>query len=534
LWLLLGAVALVLFIASVNVANLTLARAAGRQREMAVRLSLGATRWRIVRQLLTESLLLAGMGALMGLFLAQWGLSALLALLPDSLQLLRDARIEMDARVFGVTAMVALGSSLFFGLVPALLGSRADLASVMNEAGRSGTESGSHRRWRGLLIIGELALSLVLLAGAGLLIRSLINLQSVNPGVQTKNMLTLFLPAGARYSNDDQLLSFYDQLLERVRAAPGVEAAAISYGLPPNQQVLSNNFRIVGRPYDPLQPEPAAGFLSVGEGYFQMLGIPLLQGRVFDERDRTGAQRVAIINQRLAERFFPNESPLGRQMRFGGSDRNIVTIVGVAGNVNYRGLDTADEITFYVPHRQSPTYDMSLIVRCAGDPIALAPTIQQQVWEINRDLAPTRIKTMEQLLSESVGQQRFRTILLALFAGLALVLAGIGIYGVMSYNVAQRTHELGIRMALGAQSRDVLRLVVRQGMTLALIGVGAGLGGALALTHLLKALLFGVSATDPLTFALIGVLLTVVALLACWIPARRATKVDPMTILRSE
>jgi putative ABC transport system permease protein len=534
LWLLLGAVALVLLIACVNVANLMLARAEGRQREMAVRLALGATRLRLVRQLMTESLILAGLGAFMGLLLAQWGLSAMLALLPDSFQLFRDARIEIDARVFAVTAMIALGSGLIFGLVPALLGSRADLAGVMNEAGRSGMESGGHRRWRGLLVAGELALSLMLLSGAGLMIRSLIKLQSVNPGAQTKNILTMFLPAGARYSNDGELLAFYEQLLERVRALPGVEAAAISYGLPPNQLVLNNNFRIVGRPYDPRQPEPFAGFLSVGEGYFQTLGIPMLQGRAFDDRDRSGAQKVAIINQRMAERFFPNENPVGRQIGFGAIGRNIVTIVGVAGNVNYRGLDAADEITLYVPHPQSPTYDMSLIVRCAGDPMALAPAIQQQVWGINRDLAPTRIKTMEQLLSESVGRQRFRALLLALFAALALALAGIGGYGVMSYNVAQCAHEIGIRMALGAQSRDVLRLVVRQGMTLALIGAGAGLGGAFALTRLLKTLLFNVSPTDPLTFAVIALLLMAVALLACWIPARRATKVDPMTILRSE
>jgi putative ABC transport system permease protein len=535
LWILMGAVALVLFIACVNVANLMLARAAGRQREMAVRLSLGATRPRLIRQLLTESMLLAGLGAAVGLLQARWGLSALLALLPDSLQLLRDARIEMDARVFAVTTLVALGSSLLFGLVPALLGSRAELARVMNEAGRSGTESGNHRRWRGLLVVSELALSLMLLVGAGLLIRSLLKLQSVDPGVQTKNVLTLFLPAGASYSKDDQIISFYDRLLERVRAIPGVQSAAISFGLPPNQRVIGQDFRVEGRPNDPRQQDPIADFLSVGDEYFETLGIPLRQGRAFDERDRPGAPNVVIINRRLADRFFPNEEPLGKQLRLGGAaSRWILTIVGVAGDVNYRSLDTADEITLYVPHRQFAASDMSLIVRCSGDPMALAPAVQQQVWELNRDLAPTRIKTMEQLLSESVAQPRFRTVLLALFAGLALVLAGIGIYGVISYNVAQRRHELGIRMALGAQARDVLRLVVKQGMTLALIGVGAGLGGALALTRLLKTLLFGVSATDPPTFAVIAILLAAVALLACWIPARRATKVDPMTVLRSE
>jgi putative ABC transport system permease protein len=534
LWLLLGAVALVLFIACVNVANLMLVRAAGRQREMTVRLSLGATRLRLMRQLLTESLLLAGLGAVVGLLLARWGLKALLTLLPDSLQLLRDSRIEMDARVFAATALVAVGSSLLFGLVPALLGSREELARAMNEAGRSGTESSSHRRWRGLLVVGELALSLMLLAGAGLLIRSLINLQSVNPGVQTKDVLTLFLPAGASYSNNDQLLSFYDRLLERVRALPGVQSASISFGLPPNQPVIGNNFRVEGRPPDPRQLEPIADFLSVGEGYFQTLGIPLLQGRAFYEGDRSGAPSVVIINQRLAERFFQNEDPLGRQLRIAGNDRYIVTIIGVAANVNYRGLDTTDEITLYVPHRQSPTSDMSLIVRGAGDPAALAPAIQEQVWDLNRGLAPTRIKTMDQLMSESVAQPRFRTVLLALFAGLALVLAGIGIYGVMSYDVAQRTRELGIRMALGARASDVLRLVISQGMTLALIGVVTGLGGALALTRLLKTLLFGVSATDPLTFTLIAFLLAAVALLACWVPARRATKVDPITALRFE
>jgi putative ABC transport system permease protein len=536
LWLLLGAVALVLFISCVNVANLMLARAAGRQREMAVRLSLGATRLRLVRQLLTESLLLAGLGAVVGLLLAQWGLSALLELLPDSLQLLRDARIEMDARVFAVTALLALGSSLLFGLVPALLGSRTELNRVMNEAGRSGMESSSHRRWRGLLVVGELALSLILLAAAGLLIRSLLKLQSVDPGVQTRNILTVFLPAGASYSKDDQIISFYDRLLERVRALPGVQSAAISFGLPPNLQNWSEYFRIEGRANDPRQHEPSAGFLSVGEGYFETLGIPLRQGRTFDIRDKSsGAPKVVIINQRLADRFFPNETPLGKQLRLGGStSRWFVTIIGVAGNVSYRGLDTADEITLYVPHRQANFSDMSLIVRCAGDPMALAPAVQQQVWELNHQLAPTRIKTMEQLLSESVAQPRFRTVLLGLFAGLALVLAAIGIYGVMSYAVAQRTHEIGIRMALGARARDVLRLIVRQGMRLALIGVVIGLGGALALTRLMKTLLFSVSATDPLTFALIAFLLTAVAFLACWIPARRATKVDPMIALRCE
>jgi putative ABC transport system permease protein len=363
----------------------------------------------------------------------------------------------------------------------------------------------------------------------------LLKLQSVDPGVQTRNVLTMFLPAGASYSKDDQIISFYDRLLERVRAIPGVQSAAVSFGLPPNQRVIGQDFRIEGRQNDPRQQDPIAEFLSVGEEYFGTLGIPLRRGRAFDERDRQGATNVTIINQRLADRFFPNEDPLGKQLRLGGgASRWILTIVGVAGNVNYRGLDTADEITIYAPHRQFASSDMSLIVRCAADPTSLAAAIRQQVWELNRELALTRIKTMEQLLSESVAQPRFRTALLALFAGLALVLAGVGIYGVISYNVAQRTHELGIRMALGAQARDVLRLVLKQGMALALIGVGAGLGGALALTRLLKTLLFGVSATDPLTFAVIAFLLAAVAFLACWIPARRATKVDPMTVLRSE
>ena len=536
LWLLLGAVALVLFIACVNVANLMLARAAGRQREMAVRLSLGATRLRLVRQLLTESLILAGIGAMVGLLLAKWGLSTLLALLPAGAQLLRDSHIEMDGRVFAVTALIALGSSLFFGLVPALLGSSVELAQVMNEAGRSGMENSSHRRWRSLLVVGELALSLILLAGAGLLIRSLIKLQSVNPGVQTKNVLTVFLPAGARYSNADRIISFFDQLLERVRALPGVQSAAISFGLPPNLANWGEYFRVEGRTHDPRQHDPGAELMRVSTGYFETLGIPIRQGRTFDEYDKSsGTPKVVIINQRLADRYFPDEDPIGKQLRLGGGNsRWFVTIVGVAGNVNYRGLNTVDEMTLYLPHRQFVSSDMSLIVRCAGDPMALAPAVQRQVWELDSQMATTRIKTMEQLLSESVAGPRFRTVLLALFAGLALVLAGIGIYGVMSYAVAQRTHEIGIRMALGAQARDVLRLVVRQGMRLALIGVVIGLAGALALTRLLKTLLFNVSTTDPLTFALIAFLLSAVAFLACWIPARRATRVDPMIALRCE
>jgi putative ABC transport system permease protein len=536
LWLLLGAVAFVLFIACINIANLMLARAAGRQREMAVRLSLGATRLRLVRQLLTESLLLAGLGAVVGLLLARWGLSTMLALLPDSLQLFRDAQIQMDARVFVVTALITLGSSLLFGLVPALLGSRAELTRVMNESGRSGTEISNQRRWRGLLVVGELAMSLMLLAGAGLLIRSLINLQSVDSGVQTKNVLTVFLPAGARYSKSDQIIGFYDRLLERVRALPGVQAADISFGLPPNLGNWGEYFRVDGRAHDPRKYDPSAELLRVSEGYFETLGIPLRQGRAFDERDKAGAANVVIINQRLADRFFPGESPVGKQLRLGGSSNSrwIVDIIGVAGNVNYRGLNTADELTLYMPHRQFTDSDMSLIIRCAGDPMAMAPAVQRQVREIDSQIAMTRIKTMEQLLSESVAGPRFRTALLALFAGLALILAGIGIYGVMSYAVAQRTHEIGIRMALGAQAHEVLRMVVGEGMRLALIGVVIGLGGAVALTRLMKTLLFGVNATDPLTYTLIAFLLTAVAFLACWIPARRATKVDPMIALRCE
>jgi putative ABC transport system permease protein len=536
LWLLLGAVAFVLFIACINVANLMLARAAGRQREMAVRLSLGAARLRLVRQLLTESLLLAGFGAVVGLLMARWGLSTILALLPDSLQLFRDAQFQMDARVLAVTALIALGSSLLFGLAPALLGSRVELTRVMNESGWRGTESSSQRRWRGLLIVGELALSLMLLAGAGLLIRSLMKLQSVDPGVQTKNILTVFLPAGARYSKDDQIIGFYDRLLERVRALPGVQAATLSFGLPPNLGNWSEYFLVDGRAHDPRQHDSIAELVRVGDGYFATLGIPLQQGRVFDERDKAGASNVVIINQRLADRFFPGESPVGKRLRLAGgsNSRWIVDIIGVAGNVNYRGLNTADELTLYLPHRQFTDSDMSLIIRCSGDPLALAPAVQRQVWEIDSQIATTRIKTMEQLLSESVAGPRFRTALLALFAGLALILAGIGIYGVMSYAVAQRTHEIGIRMALGAQAHDVLRMVVRQGMRLALIGVVIGLGGALALTRLMKTLLFGVNATDPLTYALIAFLLMAVAFLACWIPARRATNVDPLVALRNE
>jgi len=536
LFVLLGGVAFVLLIASVNVANLSLSRATTRRTEVAIRSALGAGQGRIIRQLLTESLLLAAAGAVLGVLLAFLSVDVLLAIGSDKLPRLQEVKI--DARVLGFTAAISLLSGLLFGLAPAWRASRTSLSESLKEGRQIGGESRGWQRTRNLLVVAEVALSLVLLTGAGLMLNSFLRLQRVSPGFPPQNILTsqISLP-GARYKEDAQINGFYQQLIDRVGKLPGVQAAGIGMSLPPNQRSISDTFTIEGAPPTPGEGAPPVPVVFVSSGYFSALGVPLLRGRNFQESDRDGSPTVVIINETLARRYFPNQDPIGRRLKVGGPERptNVwMEIVGVVGDVRYGGLDVAPEPAYYEHYLQVPWYSTYLVVRSATDSRQLAAAVRTSVWSLDKDLPVADIKTMDQLLSESVERPRFRTLVFLVLGSLALVLAMTGIYGVMSHLVTQRTREIGIRVALGAPRGSVLRLIMGQGMSLALIGVVIGVGAALALARLMTSLLYDVRPTDPVTLVAITVLLLAVALAACWLPARRATKVDPLLALRCE
>jgi putative ABC transport system permease protein len=535
LLVLLAAVVFVLLIACANIANLMLARGTAREKEIAVRIALGASRPRLLRQLLTESLLLATVGAIAGLPLAIWGVRILVALSPADFP--RVHEIGIDARVLGITALVALVSGLIFGLAPAIQSSRLNLSESLKEGGR-GTDGSSRRRLRSALVVTEIAFSLMLLVGAGLLIKSFVRLQSVNPGFNPDRILTLHLSLPrARYDTDEKINSYNQQLIERLTAVRGVEAAGLGISLPPDHLEVSDSFSIEGKSWPEGTTEPFVPVVFISPEYFTALGAPILRGRPFNENDRKGSPLVVIISQTLAERYFADENPIGRRFKTGGADRPRnpwMEIVGVVGDVKYSGLDSKPEPAYYVPLAQNMWGAAYLVVRGQTDPTSLIPAIRQQISELDKDIPIANLSTMNQLLAESVAVPRFRTFLLGVFAALALVLASVGTYGVISYSVTKRTHEIGIRMALGARGRDTMMLVIRQGVAVALIGVIAGLAGSLALTRLMRSLLFEVSPTDFSTFAGVAALLIVVAALACWIPARRASRVDPMTALRHE
>jgi len=530
LLVLLGAVALVLLIACANVANLLLARATSRQKEIAIRTALGASRRRIAQQLLTESVLLALAGGAVGLLLAVWGIDSLLKLAPQELPRVKD--VTLDVRVLGFTLVVTLLTGVIFGLVPALQASRPNLNETLKEGGRGTT--GGHHRVRGTLVITEVALALLLLVCAGLLIRSFYRLQQVTPGFNSKNALavTVSLP-GKKYPQDDQQSGFFTQLLDRVATLPGVVAVGASQSLPIQGDFVLG-FNIQGRPPNGPGQEPNTNYYAVSPDYFKAMGIPLLRGRVFTEQDKKDSPRVAVINEELAKKFFPDEDPIGKRINVTNGPERFREIVGIVGDVKQYGLAQPTTMQTYEPCLQTAFSAMTLVVRADGNPAALSGAIRSEVLAIDKEQPVSRIRPLEQVVSESVAKQRFLMLLLGIFASVALVLAAVGLYGVMSYSVNQRTHEIGIRAALGAQRKDVLKLVVGQGMVLALTGAGIGLAASFALTRLMASLLFGVSATDPLTFAGIALLLTIVALLACYIPARRAMKVDPMIALRYE
>jgi putative ABC transport system permease protein len=534
LLMLLAAVTLVLLIAAANVANLLLARAASREKEIAIRAALGASRWRVIRQLLTESLLLVLIGGGLGLSLAWLGVDMLLKLAPEDLP--RLPQIGIDGRVFGWTTLVSLLTGLVFGMAPALQSARLSLNETLKEGGRSATDGAGKRRWRNLLVISELAMAVMLLIGAGLLLNSFWRLQRVDPGVDPRQILTLQIPLqGPRYAQAQQVNAFYDQLIERVKTLPGVRAAAVSNILLPDEQPWSDDFTIEGRPVDP-HNDLVANDLRVSPEYFQALGARLLRGRYFSSTDSGNAPRVMVINDTLARRHFPREDPIGKRINKGTkSEPSWWQIIGVVGDIKDNGLGEEALPAFYQPISQNPWWGAFLIVKTeTPDPLGLTAAVRDEIRSLDREMPVAQVRTLEQRLSASVAQPRFRATLIAVFAALALILASVGIYGVISYSVTQRAHEVGIRVALGARSRDVLALVVKQGMTLTLIGLGIGLSASIALTRLMKTLLFGVSATDPLTFIVISLLLMAVALLACWIPARRATKVDPLLALRCE
>lgn len=530
LFFLFGAVALVLLIACANVANLLLARATTRQREMAIRSALGASRWRVVRQLLTESVLLALVGGAVGLLLALWGMDSLLALAPEDLPRIKD--VALDARVLGFTLLVTLMTGVIFGLVPALQASRPNLNETLKEGGRGTT--GGHHRVRNSLVVIEVALALVVLVCSGLLIRSFMRLQQVNPGFNADNALavSISLP-GRKYPNSDNHLAFFSQLVERTSELPGVVAVGATQSLPIQGDYLLG-FSIQGRPPAPPGEDKSTNYYAVTPGYFKAMGIPLLRGRLFTEQDNNTAPRVAIINETMARQYFPDEDPIGKGISVTQGPERFREIVGIVGDVKQYGLAQPSPLQTYDPYLQMPFSGVTLVVRGENNPAALTGAIRGEVLALDKEQPISRVRTLDQILSASIQQQQFLMLLLGVFAAVGLILAAVGLYGVMSYAVTQRTHEIGIRMALGANAGNVLRLVVGHGMMLALIGVAVGLAGSFAATRVMSRLLFSISATDPVTFAGISVLLTGVALGACLVPARRAIKVDPMVALRHE
>jgi putative ABC transport system permease protein len=534
LLILLGVVGFVLLIACVNVANLLLARGAARQKEIAIRAALGANRRRIFRQLLTESLLLGLISGALGLVLALWGMDLLLAAIPIDIPFWM--KFDLDGRVLGFTAACSLLTGFVFGTAPALEASNPDLNETLKEGGRSGTGGGSHSV-RSVLVITEIALSLVLLVGAGLMMRSFMSLQRVDAGFNPEGVLTMYIALpGVKYRPPEKRAAFFSQLLERVRAIPGVQYAGSNSGLPLIGNNWGRSLTVEGAPILPVGEAPAINHCVISPNYFSAMGITFLKGRDFDERDTREAQKVTIIDERLAREYWPGEDPIGKRIRFGPPEDNEPwhTIVGVVREVKHDRLDASTRMSVYLPFAQMPIGGSSLAIRTSGKPEKLIGAVRAQVKELDPDIALTQVMPMTEVLARAVWQPRLYTALFGVFAAVALILATVGIYGVMSYAVTQRTREIGLRMALGAQTQDVLKLVVGQGVVLATIGVGVGIVAAIALTRLMTSLLFGVTATDPVTFAAVSVLLAGVALGACFVPARRAAKVDPMVALRYE
>jgi len=539
LLLLLGAVAAVLLIACVNVANLLIARGASRSREVAVRTAMGASRGRIIQQLLTESVLLSLSGGLLGIFLASAALGPLIKLASGSVP--KAFTITLDYRVLMFTLAVSVLTGVFFGIAPALGTTELDLRETLNEGSRGSTAGPSQHRVRGFLVAAEIAAAMLLLIGSGLLLRSFERLQEVPPGFQTDHLLAADLPLSLNaYAKPDQRFEFFDRLVQRAQSLPGVRSAAAASSLPVSSGGGAIHFNIYGRPPKSPHDFTAAGYFTVTPHYFETIGVPLLQGRFIATSDTEKAPAVVVINATMARTYWPNASPLGKRMQLGALPENEVPwmeVVGVVGDV-LQNLGNSPAAEMYLPYRQAdallPVFQLSLVIRTATEPHAAVSSLRSAVAEIDPNQPVVNMRSMEENISINVAQPRFRAWLIGIFAVLALVLAAVGVYGVMSYTVTLRTSEIGVRVTMGAQPQDVFRIIVGEGLRLALVGVGVGLVTALALARLLRSFLFGISAYDPLTFIGVSVLLTIVAVAACYFPARRATLVDPLVALRYE
>jgi putative ABC transport system permease protein len=532
LLILLGAVAFVLLIACANVANLLLVRSNARYREMAIRVAIGASRWDLMKQVLAESLLLSMLGGAAGIVLANWGIDALLALAPQALP--RAQEIRIDTNVFLFTLLVSAATGLLFGLVPALQSSRPHLNDALKEGGRGSPGSRRRQQIRYALVVAEVALSMILLVGAGLLIRSFVQLGNVNPGFDPRNALTVSLALPSqKYPGSDERRQFVDRALEEMSSIPGVLSVGVGHVTP-----FTGDY-VVGVIIDGV-PRPAPGeivntnYYAVSPGYFKAMGIPLKRGRIFQTSDTKDSTRVAVISETFANRFFPNENPIGKRVHLTQGPEAWREIVGIVGDVKQYGLDSETTLQAYEPFAQMPFSGLTFVVRTQAEPTSIASTIRERVRKLDKDQPVTTLRPMDEIVDDSLSQRRFSTVLLTVFAGIALLLASVGLYGVMAYLVTQRTSEIGLRMALGAPRIHVFKLVLGQGMLLTIAGLVLGLAGASVLTQLMTTMLYEVTAKDPLTFAGIPAVLAVVALLACYLPARRATKVDPIVALRYE
>jgi putative ABC transport system permease protein len=539
LLILFGAVGLVLLIACANVANLSLARGVEREREFAIRAAIGAGRSRIIRQLLIESLLLAALGCIGGLFLAVWVVDLIVAFNPGDIP--RIEQVGLSGSTLGFVLIISFLTTLFCGLAPALQLSKPDLQSCLKEAGHALTASGSRHRLRSTLVVAQIALAVVLLVGAGLLLRSFVGLLKVDPGFAADKVIAIQAFIWDRYSKPELREAYTRQTLEKIESLPGVEAAGVTTAMPLLESSATSSlpFVVEGKPTQALGQEPVAQYTIASPNYFSAIGARLLTGRLFNQFDGKDAPRVALINETMAKRNWPSENPVGAKftLKRGGRDARGGTTLEVIGTVTDQrqdGLEKTPRQEFFIPYAQSPSGSTIFVVRTKGDPDALVQSLKARIWESDKTQPFYEVTTMDRLVHNSLKARRFNLVLLSVLAALALSLAAIGIYGVMSFTTGQRTHEIGVRMALGARTTDIIRLVVGQGMVLTLIGIAIGLVASFALTRFLSSLLFNITTTDPVTFASITILLTTVALLACYIPARRATRVDPLVALRYE